>query len=171
MPITPWHIGPGLAMKAAAGRRTSLGVFAVAQGMMDVEVVVRILTRTPPIHGYSTTLVGGAVIAAAAVGLTVPTMRVVQRLAGDRGRVWLTWWAAWAGAIVGTMSHVVLDSIMHRDVRPFWPMTDWSPIYQVIDNDALHALCFWSGAAGLIGWAMVWGWRKKAEKAGEGAGR
>lgn len=165
MPMTPWHVGPGLAFKAVAGRHMSLGVFCVAQVLMDVTVVARLLTRTPPIHGYSHTILGGAAMAALAVGLTVPAVNTAQRLVMPGGshpgaRPWLSWRAAWAGALIGTWSHVVLDSIMHPDVRPLWPLTDWSPLYKVIGNYALHELCFWSGAVGAVAWAVLWVWRK-----------
>ncbi|MCB1770876.1 MAG: hypothetical protein KDJ31_14465 [Candidatus Competibacteraceae bacterium] len=40
MPFTPLHRGPGLAIKALAGRRFSLLTFGIAQVAMDIEPLI-----------------------------------------------------------------------------------------------------------------------------------
>jgi hypothetical protein len=56
VPFTPFHMGPGLAIKAVTGRHLSLLVFGVSQVVIDVEPLVRIIrgscTASPtPISG------------------------------------------------------------------------------------------------------------------------
>ncbi len=168
MPMTPWHLGPGLAFKAVAGPRMSLMTFAIAQPVMDVEVIYRILNQLPRPHGVSHTVIGAIVVAGVTVGVTVPTVWLVS----GKTLAWLTWRAAWCGALLGTLSHVVLDSIMHSDVQPFWPVSQASPLHRVIGLTALHELCFWSGACGAVAWGVVVGSRRWLSRhTGDGLGR
>jgi hypothetical protein len=43
MPVTPFHLGPGLAAKAVLGRHMSLTVFGLGQVAMDLEPGLRML--------------------------------------------------------------------------------------------------------------------------------
>jgi len=54
------------------------------------------------------------------------------------------------GGAVGGLTHPILDGIMHRDIRPFWPFTDANPLLGAIGLGALHALCLACGIAGAI---------------------
>jgi membrane-bound metal-dependent hydrolase YbcI (DUF457 family) len=170
MPMTPWHLGPGLAFKAVAGPRMSLLTFAIAQPVMDVEPIYRILNQLPRPHGASHTFVGAIALAGATVGITVPLVRLV----GGKKSAWLNfnWRAAWCGSLLGTLSHVVLDSIMHTDVQPFWPVPSVSPLHGAMGLTALHDLCFWSGSVGAIAWGVTAGYRRWLSRhAGDAHGR
>ena len=70
MPFTPFHLGPGLALKVAGGPRLSLAVFALSQVAMDVEPLVRIVRGDAVVHGFTHTYLGAVPIAivAALVG-------------------------------------------------------------------------------------------------------
>ncbi len=43
---------------------------------------------------------------------------------------------------------------MHRDARPFWPMTAANPMLGVVGLGTLHLACVLLGLAGLIGLAF-----------------
>src|SRR5262245_10652993 len=127
MPFTPFHMGPGLAIKAVAGRRFSLIVFGVSQVAMDLEVFVRIVRHDEVLHGFTHTYVGATLVAAAsALGGRPLGQLVLDRLRPDpedrfltwlRGPPRLSWPVTIASALAGTWSHVVLDSLMHADMR------------------------------------------------------
>ena len=57
--------------------------------------------------------------------------------------------AAWAGALVGTISHILLDAVMHVDVRPFWPFVAANPMQGWVSIEALQWGCVAAGVAGL----------------------
>jgi len=57
---------------------------------------------------------------------------------------------AFLSAFIGTFSHVLLDSIMHADVEPFFPITTDNAILGLITVEALHKLCLYSGLLGGI---------------------
>jgi membrane-bound metal-dependent hydrolase YbcI (DUF457 family) len=51
------------------------------------------------------------------------------------------------GAAAGSYSHIVLDSLMHRDITPFAPFSNANPLLQAVSLSTLHWSCL---AAGLI---------------------
>ena len=64
MPFTPFHMGPGAAIKAVFGRNFSLTVFGFAQVAIDLEPLVRILRGDNVVHGFTHTYLAAAVIGA-----------------------------------------------------------------------------------------------------------
>ena len=51
---------------------------------------------------------------------------------------------------VGTYSHVVLDSIMHSDMGPLFPLSASNQLLGVVSGSALHKLCVYSGLLGAV---------------------
>ena len=60
MPFTPFHMGPGLAIKAVSGRYLSLMVFGFSQVAMDIEPLVRMIRGDAVLHGFTHTYLGAA---------------------------------------------------------------------------------------------------------------
>src|SRR5260370_21704410 len=67
MPVTAFHLGPGIAAKAVLGRHVSLMVFAFSQVAMDVEPVAHVLRGDAVLHGFAHTYVGAALVAALSI--------------------------------------------------------------------------------------------------------
>lgn len=151
MPFTPIHLGPGLAFKAAAGRHFSFMVFGGAQVLMDIEPLLGILQDKPILHGVSHTVAGALAIGllAALIGKPVSSA-VLARLKIPHPP--LTWLASFAGAYIGTFSHILLDAVMHADMRPWWPAGAENPLLYIIGIDQLHLAC---AGAGLIGLGVI----------------
>jgi hypothetical protein len=53
MPFTPFHLGPGAAVKAIAGDDFSFIVFGGAQALMDIEPLVHMVRGDAVLHGLS----------------------------------------------------------------------------------------------------------------------
>ena len=53
---------------------------------------------------------------------------------------------------MGSYSHIVLDSLMHPDIRPFTPMSDSNLLFHAVSLSALHWGCL---AAGVVGLAIL----------------
>ena len=151
MPITPFHIGPGVLCKAAAPRAVSLTAFTAANVVIDVESVVNIMAGRAPVHATLHTF---------AVGLAVGL--VVGALVAWLGKRWRPNWTdlkpvpALVGGLLGGLSQPLLDAIMHADMRPFLPFTDANPLLGLVDLGVLHLACVLSGMVGLawLGWTM-----------------
>lgn len=55
-----------------------------------------------------------------------------------------------AGAAAGTYSHIILDSVMHADIRPLAPFSQANALYLLVPIDVLHEFCLWAGVAALV---------------------
>src|SRR3954466_14110762 len=45
------------------------------------------------------------------------------------------------GSFLGSCSYVFLDSIMHGDVRPLWPLSDSNALFRLVSPGAIHLIC------------------------------
>jgi hypothetical protein len=175
MPITPLHLGPGAVFKAIGGRRFSFVVFGLAQFAMDLEPIGWYLAGSNLLHGPVHSIPGATIVGAIVVVLGKPLGERLLRLWNwrltPRQREWLylepriTWTETVVGAFVGTYSHVLLDSIMHTDVRPMYPFRDVNDLVGVISAEKLDALCLALGVIGVLIILSVSFWRRKAHKA------
>lgn len=106
MPITPLHLGLGLAAKTAAPRYFSLTTFTLANVLIDVEPVLKVLSASDaPLHSLTHTMPVGAAIAMLSA-IAVKTLRPTV----------ITWSAAAAGSAFGIATHLGLDALYHADV-------------------------------------------------------
>lgn len=148
MPFTPFHLGPGALFKAVGGRHFSFMVFGGAQVMMDIEPLIGLIRNSPVLHGYTHTVAGALLIgiAAGVIGRPVSSL-VLHWLSIAHYR--FTWRASFAGALLGTFSHVLLDALMHADITPWWPLATGNGLLRIISSDTLHLLCM--GIGGVSG--------------------
>lgn len=161
MPFTPFHFGPGAAIKAVAGRHFSFLVFCGTQVLMDLEPGIRLVLGTMTLHGHSHTLAGAVVIGA----LGMATGRPVTHWVLERGGVAferMTWTAAATGAFVGSFSHVVFDAMLHPDMQPLWPLAVGNPLLGSATFAQFHRACVALAVVGGIGMLARWAWRRRA---------
>lgn len=62
------------------------------------------------------------------------------------------WKYAVAGALFGTLSHLLLDSLMHADMSPFFPFTKINPLLGLMQHDAVYKAMVVFGIAGALIW-------------------
>lgn len=159
MPITPFHFGPGALLAALAPRTVSWTVFALANVLIDLEPVVLFILSGDPAHPWLHTLPGALGVAtAAALAGRRPSAAALRwwnaHLSPGQAR-WLavdpriTPLQAWSGALLGTLSHILIDAVMHVDVRPFWPLLAGNPLQGLIAMNALHLACVIAGLVGI----------------------
>jgi hypothetical protein len=156
VPITPFHFGPGLLVKAAAPRRVSFSAFAMANVAVDCEPVWHWFHDGRAFHGPV-----HSVVVAAPLGLIAGTLtglvlgRLFPRTASAhpmlRSEVMLA--SAALGGLLGGGSHPLLDGLMHRDVHPFWPFFAGDPLLGLIPQLWVYLLCV---LAGVVAAAMLW---------------
>ena len=58
--------------------------------------------------------------------------------------------AAVSGALFGAYSHVLLDSVVHPDLRPLAPWSNSNGLLHLISNGQLNLLCVVLGVIGGI---------------------
>lgn len=160
MPFTPFHMGPGAALKALLGPCFSLIVFGFTQIAVDLEPLIRLLRNDPILHGHSHTYLGAGIIAVLCFVLGWPLCRycvdIWNRLNEAQNQRWLQIptpigaTSAALGAFLGAGSHVLLDSLMHTDMRPWWPWSNQNTLLYYLSTGALHYFCVISGVVGIL---------------------
>ncbi len=160
MPFTPFHMGPGMLIKGVLGSGFSLALFGWAQILMDLQPLYVLIRGSGQLHGFSHTLAGALLIApvAAVSGRWLLDYALGARWfnLSARERRWLDlhatpgWTVAFVSGLVGTLSHVALDAVMHADLQPFFPLASANPALGFWSIEALHLFCIASGVIGLL---------------------
>lgn len=157
MPFTPLHMGPGIAAKAVLQGSFSLMVFGWAQIVMDIQPLVVILTGEGQLHGFTHTYVGATLLAvfSAVTGKYLSEFGLRLMFRDTTRLIPIRWRVVFVSAFIGTVSHVVLDSIMHLDIEPYYPLSAANHLQGMISISALHQLCIYSGLAGAVIYFVV----------------
>lgn len=151
MPVTPFHFGLGAALHGAAPRQLSFLAFCAANGLIDVESAWNLLHQRPQVHAFFHTYLGATLAGLATAGLCRLWLRWRRRAGGAPQRLQAR--AATIGALLGAWSHVILDSIMHADIRPLSPFSEANGLYGLLPLPELHLLLVGLGVlGGLAAW-------------------
>jgi len=145
VPITPFHLGSGLLI--AELTPASFAAFVWSNVIIDVESVYHLVAGMYPVHTFLHTAVGATLAAVAAIGLTLAGRAAWARWRGAAARESLV--AVAAGALAGAWSHVLLDAIMHADLRPLAPWSSRNPLLGAVPLSWLHLACAIAGGIGV----------------------
>ncbi|TCK08897.1 metal-dependent hydrolase [Marinobacterium mangrovicola] len=159
MPFTPLHMGPGVLVKAILQSSFSLMVFGWAQIVMDIQPLVVMISGEGHLHGFSHTYIGAILLAifSALSGKYLSEIGLFVLGLNPQWQVKISWWVCFLSAFIGTFSHVLLDSIMHSDVEPFFPASKANMFLGLISIQALHKVCLYSGlVGGALYFAIIW---------------
>lgn len=156
MPFTPFHFGPGTLAKSVAPRFFSLRAYIVTQVVIDCETAWNIWNKNDRLHTFFHTYLGSVVAMTLIAGLLFGYNKVISHAFSREPTNTLIKKfdvnSAFVGVLLGGLSHVLLDSIMHADVRPFFPFSDANPHLRMISVFDLHLYCL----AGFAGAAIVY---------------
>lgn len=152
MPFTPIHMGPGILIKAILQSSFSLMVFGWTQIVMDIQPLIVLITGEGHLHGFTHTYVGATLLAifSALTGKYLSELGLKILGIDKYQRINIAWWVAFLSAFIGSFSHVFLDSIMHTDVEPFYPITLTNNFHGMVSVTMLHKLCMYSGGVGAL---------------------
>ena len=159
MPFTPFHMGPGIVIKALLQGSFSLLIFGWAQIVMDIQPLVVLLAGEGHLHGFSHTYLGATLLAlfSALTGKYLAEIGLFILGLNKQWRIKIVWPVAFLSAVMGTYSHVLLDSIMHADLAPFSPFSESNSLLAVISISVLHQLCIFSALiGGVLYFAIRW---------------
>lgn len=162
MPFTPFHMGPGIFIKALLQSSFSLMVFGWAQIVMDIQPLIVLISGEGHLHGFSHTYIGATLLAifSALSGKYLSEIGLYILYVNNQWQIKISWWVAFLSAFIGTFSHVTLDSIMHSDVEPFYPFNVNNNLLGIISVADLHKLCMYSAFIGSILYFGVYGLQK-----------
>ena len=150
MPFTVFHIGPGIAIKAVLQGSFSLMVFGWAQIIMDLQPLLVLITGAGRLHGFSHTWVGASLLTmvSALTGKYLSGLGLHILNMDQRGTTRIAWWVTVLSAAIGCYSHIILDSIMHIDMAPYYPFSRGNHLLGLLSVPMLHKFCVYSGLVG-----------------------
>ncbi|RDH82714.1 MAG: hypothetical protein DIZ80_10570 [endosymbiont of Galathealinum brachiosum] len=153
MPFTPFHMGPGILIKALFQGGFSLMIFGWSQIVMDIQPLIVLLTHEGHLHGFSHTYIGATLLAifSALSGkyLSELVLRWLDITNGDKPII-IVWWISFISAFIGTYSHVLLDSLMHADLQPYYPFSNVNHLLGLLNNEQIYLLCIITAITGVI---------------------
>lgn len=156
-------MGPGILIKSLLQGSFSLMVFGWTQIVMDIQPLIVLISGEGHLHGFTHTYIG-AIFIAIFSGLTGKYLSEfglkILKVSENDNPISIMWWVVFLSAFIGSFSHVLLDSIMHSDVEPFFPFTLDNQFLEMISVSMLHKVCLYSG---LVGAAIYYGinWKLK----------
>jgi hypothetical protein len=162
VPITPFHFGPGLFGKGLVAPWYSWSAFVAANVLIDFESLYYLSRDEWPVHRQLHTFVGAAVVGVATALLllgaraVVPALRRRLATASPAVRSEVSTVGIVVGAMVGALSHPILDGLMHHDIEPLQPWSAQNPLRGVIDLGTLHLGCMIAGVIGALLLVTVW---------------
>jgi hypothetical protein len=171
MPFTPFHLGPGLLLKAAVPRHLSFVSFAATQLTIDLESWYHLTNGDPHVHRILHTFLWGGVAGVAIGGLLFVLGSAVHRLLRGRAATLsigaerpvfgpeVSLLGATLGGLLGGLTHALLDGVMHTDIQPFRPFSLGNPLLGVLPLGFLHKACVVAGilgAGGLVLNSRLW---------------
>ena len=151
MPFTPFHFGPALVLGLPFRKYIHAPTFVVANVIVDVEpFLVLFLGLRYPLHGYLHTF-----FLAFLLGLALGyAMFLLERVLHPLYKVFLLeadnlkLKSFMVAGVLGTMAHVLLDSPLYGDIRPFYPLTV-NPLLNPALTVEVYSLCVWMGILGI----------------------
>jgi membrane-bound metal-dependent hydrolase YbcI (DUF457 family) len=121
---------------------------------VDFETLYYLTTGQFPYHRFFHSFIGMSIVIAVTISIFAAALRLASRVDLPNPFAWqqLTLRPVAIGAALGGYTHVVLDGIMHSEIRPFAPFDDSNPFFGIVRLDVLHWSC---GAAGVAGLAVL----------------
>lgn len=143
MPITPLHFGLLPVLNRITKVKPSAWAFVLANVLTDIPVVMRLEVQMvadmggPPLIGTLHSGLEHTLVGAVVLGLCVGVL-------GFKSARW------WLGGLLGAVTHVLLDMVVHSDVAPFGPWIQSNPFY----IDGAHGVLSIVLLIGLVVWVL-----------------
>ena len=128
MPLTPFHLGPGLLLGTLTIRFFNIWAILFGSVVMDIEPVFGIVLTGSSYHGFLHTILGailGSLILAAILYLLRKPLNSISLKFKIQQS--FSFKILFSSVLVGWLIHIFFDSLAHPDVFPFWPST-FNPI-------------------------------------------
>jgi membrane-bound metal-dependent hydrolase YbcI (DUF457 family) len=143
MPFTPYHFGPSGCIAILLYKRIDVLIFLLVNVALDIEpLLVIVFSLQYPIHGYAHTLFGAAIIGTLLGTILYIFKNPIQfimvklfRFPYESSKKKMI-----ISGIGGGWFHIILDSLFHADIRPFYPL-NFNPLYGIISRSMIYKLC------------------------------
>ncbi len=145
MPLSPFHFGPALFFGLLLFSFIHLPAFLIANVVVDFEPFLVLLLRLDyPVHGFFHSFLGGSIIA---VILSLVMLKIDEKVQKIMRFFRLEQKhhqkSIWLASFFGIYLHILLDSFLYSDIRPFFPL-NINPFYNnnsMLAGFEVYGLC------------------------------
>lgn len=155
-------MGIALIAKPALNRRFSIVTFGIAQVVMDIEPGIRMWASADVLHGPTHSILGALILAFLVMQIAPSICNYLvakwNKEVSHYKQPWLlhsdpvSKSAVAFGALFGTLSHLVLDSLIHHDIHPLSPFLAANPLSDLVTHDGVYQACTIMGVVGIAAW-------------------
>ena len=151
MPFTPYHILAGTSVKSVFPKYFSFSTFTLTNVLIDCEALYYYFTTGFLSHKFFHTILGVSIIAIVCATLGKPIcefgLRIwnktlkMENIKSFKTEIKINYFSSWIGAIIGALSQLILDSIMHKDMTPLFPFSNQNLFLRIVSAENLHYIC------------------------------
>ena len=165
MPLTSFHLGPALMLGLIFLKYIDFPTFLIANVVVDIEpILIILLNLDQPLHGFFHSFLGGSIVA---LILTLVMVKIRDSFYSLLKFFRLEQESSFKRILIASLSgiyiHILLDSRMHMDVKPFYPL-DSNPFLSrsLLAGLEVDMICVWSfiGAVVIYVTKLFLIWRK-----------
>jgi membrane-bound metal-dependent hydrolase YbcI (DUF457 family) len=144
MPFTPFHFGPALLLY---GVFVFFDPIALIFGaiLVDLEpALVMFLRLNSPLHGFTHSILGVFLLLPVVFFATVITRRLLPDIDfffTSKKREF-KFGLIVASALVGSFSHIFLDSFMYPEMNLAWPLPYSNPLLNMVSSLIIYEFCW-----------------------------
>ncbi|MGY5858019.1 MAG: hypothetical protein RTU63_01520 [Candidatus Thorarchaeota archaeon] len=149
MPFTPYHFGPGLLLGVVLFPFLDFSTVMVACVILDIEPLSVIIFHLPfAAHGFFHTYLGATIVAIPLALVIWPMRGYLNSIASFFGlNQESSFRHILPASIIGTYSHVFLDSLLYPEMNPFYPLIG-NPFVGFLQFDFVYGACVFLGMLG-----------------------
>lgn len=161
MPVTPFHIIAAAPIKAIIPRYFSWSIFTLTNIFIDLEPITYFILTGVPSHKFFHSILGatflGLISALYFRKLCENYITKWNKNLHPIDRKWLevknskiSLFEGITGGLIGAWSHLILDSMMHQDIKPLWPFFKNNILLNTYSSDTIIYCCSCLMVLGLI---------------------
>ena len=149
MPFTPYHFGPAVLIGVLLFPFIDFATIVVASVILDLEPLAVIFLDLPmPLHAFFHTYLGATIVAIALSICIYPFRKYINEIVSFFGlKQDSSFRHILPAALIGTYSHVLLDSFLYVEMNPLFPLLG-NPFVGILYGGFVYNLCL---ALGVIG--------------------
>ncbi len=151
MPFTPYHWGPSSWIGLILFKIFDFPTLLIASVIVDIEpFCVLVFNLNYPLHGFFHSFLGGSIIAVLTSLVmyfsknNIKKLMAAFKLEQDSSYKKILW-----TSFFGVYFHILLDSPLYRNIKPFYPM-EINPFYGLVSSQQIYLFCSLSFLIGVL---------------------
>jgi len=151
MPFTPYHFGPAVLVGVLLFPFIDLTTVMVASVILDLEPLAVILfDLSMPLHSFFHTYLGATIVAVVLSICIYPFRKHLNDFVSLFGlEQESSFRHILPASLIGTFSHVLLDSFLYPEMNPFYPFVG-NPFVGILAGAFVYNLCLILGFVGFF---------------------